>query len=118
VPDNLTPNEFPPRTPIDRKVERGWRIGSKPSIPPRKVTGQAPTSLHARNFLDCMRSRAQCTCDIEIGHRDTSAAILANIAHKLKAHLEWDPKTERFTNHSEANRLLTYEYRAPYRLPG
>lgn len=117
VADSLTPNEFPARTPIDRKVERGWRAGSKPSIVPRQVKGQAPTGLHARNFLDCMRSRALCTCDIEIGHRDTSAAILGNIAHKLKAHLEWDPKTERFTNHSEANRLLTYEYRAPYRLP-
>lgn len=117
VPDSLTPNEFPARTPIDRKVERGWRVGSKPAIEPRKGSGQAPTSLHARNFLDCVKSRQTCTCDIEVGHRDTSAAIIANIAHKLKAQLEWDGKNERFRNHPEANRLLSYEYRAPYRLP-
>jgi predicted dehydrogenase len=117
VPDSLTPSEFPARTPIDRRVERGWRAGAKPSIAPRQTKGQAPTGLHARNFLDCLRSRALCTCDIEVGHRDTSAAIIGNIAHKLKAHLEWDAKGERFTNHSEANRLLSYGYRAPYRLP-
>jgi predicted dehydrogenase len=117
VADSLTPNEFPARTPLDRKHERGWRTGAKPSIPPRKGTGQAPTGLHARNFLDCVKSRQTCTCDIEVGHRDTTAAIIGNIAHKLRAYLEWDPKAERFTNNSDANRLLSYEYRAPYRLP-
>ncbi len=117
VPDSLPQNEFPPRTPLDRTVERGWRTGAKPSIAPRKVAGRAPTAAHARNFLDCVRSRQTCHCDIETGHRSTSAAILGNIAHKLKAYLEWDAKAERFTNHSAANRLLSYEYRAPHRLP-
>jgi hypothetical protein len=73
--------------------------------------------LHARNFLDCIRSRQTCACDIEVGHRDTSAALLANIAHKTKSYLEWDAKAERFTNKSDANRYLSYEYRAPYKLP-
>jgi len=117
VPDSITRNEFPARTPVDRKVERGWRVGSKPQISPRKSAGSAPTSRHARNFLDCVKSRRTCNCDIEVGHRDTSAALIGNIAHKMKAYLEWDGKAERFVNHADANRLLSYAYRAPYRLP-
>jgi len=116
VPDNIIPNEFPARTPVDRTIERGYRTGSKPQIQPRQVKGSAPTNLHARNFLDCVRSRQTCHCDIEVGHRDTSAALIANIAHKRRAFLEWDAKAERFTNNEEANRLLSYEYRAPYKL--
>ena len=67
-------------------------------------------------FLDCIRSRQTCSCDIEVGHRDTTAALIGNIAHKTKSFLEWDAKAERFTNKAEANRLLSYEYRAPYKV--
>jgi predicted dehydrogenase len=117
VPDNVTPNEFPARSPVDRKLERGYRTGAKPQIAPRQTKGSAPTGLHARNFLDCVRSRQTCNCDIEVGHRDTTAALIGNIAHKTKSLLEWDAKAERFTNKADANRFLSYEYRAPYRLP-
>lgn len=116
VPDNIIPNEFPARTPVDRNLERGYRVGAKPQIQPRQEKGSAPTNLHARNFLDCVRSRQVCNCDIEVGHRDTSAALIGNIAHKCRALLEWDAKAERFTNNAEANRMLSYEYRAPYKL--
>ena len=75
------------------------------------------TAQHVRNFLDCVRSRQQCAADIETGHRSTSATIIANIALKTNALLEWDAKAERFTNNDEANKLLSYEYRKPYELP-
>jgi predicted dehydrogenase len=117
VPDSLTPNEFPARTPLDRARERGYRTGARPRIQPRQAQGRAETSDHARNFLDCVRSRQRCHCDIEQGHRDTSAALIGNIAHKTRSYLEWDARAERFTNNEAANRLLSYEYRAPYRLP-
>src|SRR5262249_62384827 len=96
---------------------RGWRTGAKPDISPRKGSGDAPTALHARNFLDCVRSRRPCTCDIETGHRDTTAAIIGNIAHKLKAYLEWDAKAERFRHNYKPHEMLSYAYRRPYRLP-
>jgi predicted dehydrogenase len=117
VPDALTPNEFPARTPIDRTVERGYRVGSKPAIEKKEVKGSAPTGLHARNFLDCVKSRKQCTSEIESGHRATSATLIANIAHKTKTYLEWDGKAEKFTNNQAANKYLKHEYRAPYQLP-
>jgi predicted dehydrogenase len=117
VPDVVTPNAFPIRTPLDRNVEKGWRTGAKTLIEARKTSGGAPTSAHARNFLDCVKSRQRPNCDVETGHRSTSAPLIANIAHKLKAFLEWDGKAERFTNHAAANQQLAYAYRSPHQFP-
>jgi hypothetical protein len=100
---------------VDRAGERRWRQGEKPMIEPRKVTGDSDTKHHARNFLDCVKSRRPCNCDIETGHRSTSATLLANVAHQTRTLLEWDAKREAFTNNPSANRLLDYEYRAGYR---
>jgi predicted dehydrogenase len=117
VPDDITPNEFPVRTPLDRAIQRGWRTGQRPMIEAKKVEGRTQDAHHARNFLDCVRSRERCHCDIETGHRSTSATLLGNIAYQTKSYLEWDAKAERFTNNQAANKRLSYEYRAPYELP-
>lgn len=120
VPDAITENEFPALSPITREKDRGYRVGARPVMEPRKVAGGpsgSDTALHARNFLDCIKSRKQCNCDIETGHRSTSATLLANIAHQTRSHLEWDAKAELITNHPAANKLLNYEYRPPYKLP-
>ena len=117
VPEEINDKVFPALTPLDRSLSQEYGSGRKPVIAPRKGAGDDGTTLHARNFLDCIRSRQACTCDIEIGHRGTSATLIANIAHQTKSYLQWDGKAERFTNNLEANKHLNYEYRAPYRLP-
>jgi len=117
VPDKLTPNAFPARTPLDRSVERGYRVGSKAVIEPREARGDTTDSGHARTFIDAVKSRQPGPCDIEVGHRDTTAALIGNIAHRTRSLLDWDAATERFTNNEEANRLLHYGYREPYKLP-
>ena len=117
VPEEINDKVFPALTPLDRSLSQEYGSGRKPVIAPRKGAGDDGTTLHARNFLDCIRSRQACTCDIEIGHRGTSATLIANIAHQTKSYLQWDGKAERFTNNPEANKHLNYEYRAPYRLP-
>jgi hypothetical protein len=71
-------------------------------------------NAHARNFLDCVKSRQKPNCDIEEGHRSTTYALLANIALAIKARLDWDAQAERFTNNDAANELLDYEYRQPW----
>ena len=116
VPDAITEREFPALSPLTRQQDAGWRNG-KPRMEPKKVRpgSTADTAPHARNFLDCVKSRAKCNCDIEIGHRSTSSTLLANIALKTHSVLDWDPQAEKFRNHPEANKLLSYPYRAPYR---
>jgi predicted dehydrogenase len=74
------------------------------------------TSALIRNFLDCIKSRQTPLCSLEEGHRSTSFAHLANIALATKTRLLWDADKEQFTNSSEANALLHYEYRKPWKL--
>lgn len=74
------------------------------------------TVVHARNFLDCMKSRAKPNADVEIGHRSTTMALLANISQVMEATLHWDPNAERITNLPDANQHLHYEYRKPWTL--
>jgi predicted dehydrogenase len=117
VPEEITDDEIPARSPLQRASDSKYARDRKAVIPPRKAEERDSTALHARNFLDCVRSRAKCNCDIETGHRSTSATLIANIAHQTKSYLEWSAETERFTNNDRANALLNYQYRAPYSLP-
>ncbi len=118
VPDNLKTGAFPALTPLDRSLERAYRTGVKPAIAPLKKSDKSDTTAeHARNFLDCVRSRKRCNCDIEIGHRDTVAALIGNIAYKTRSYLEWDGRAEQFTNQMAANEHLRYKYREPYQFP-
>jgi hypothetical protein len=116
VPERLSEVDVPDRTPLDRNYERAWGASRKAAMEPRSAKGSSDTAFHARNFLDCVKSRAKCNCDIVTGHLSTSATLIGNIAHKTKSYLEWDAKAERFTNSESANRLLQYKYRAPYKL--
>lgn len=117
VPDRITETLFGYRTPIDRSIERGYSASKKPAMEaPKPVKSRADTTWHARNFLDCVKTRAKCNCDILTGHLSTSATILGHISLRTKSYLEWDGKAERFTNNPAANKYLSYQYRAPYKL--
>jgi predicted dehydrogenase len=116
VPEALPAGEFPVFNPVDRKEGMADWKNRQPVIAGKKGSGDADTRHHARNFLDCVRSRETCNCDIETGHRNTSAALIGNISLRTESFLKWDEAKERFTNSDEANKLLNYEYRAPYKL--
>ena len=117
VPEQLTDLDFFARTPLDRVSERAYRTGRKTLVEPRSGGNAAEsTQAHARNFLDCVKSRGKCNADVQIGHVSTATTLLGNIAHKTASLLEWDGHAERFTNSEAANRLLSYKYRAPYKL--
>jgi predicted dehydrogenase len=116
VPDTLAGREVPARSPVDREYERSWRTGAHAMIQPVKGSGSGSTAPHVRNFLDCVRTRQACNCDLESGHQSTSMTLVANIALKTGAVLEYDTVREKFTNNSKADALLSYRYREPYRL--
>jgi predicted dehydrogenase len=88
-------------------------------IEPQKVVSEENVDLtyrHIRNFLECVRTRQTPNADVEVGHRSTTFALLANIALETKARLDWDQSTERFSNSEVANTLLHYRYRDPWKL--
>jgi len=70
--------------------------------------------VHVQNFLDCVKSRGIPISDIEIGHRSSSAPMLANIALRTGRKIHWDSKRERIIGDKEAEKLLTRTYRKPW----
>jgi predicted dehydrogenase len=73
---------------------------------------------HMGNLIECMRTRKPPVSDIEIGHRSSSACLLGNVALRTKERIEWDVAGETLTKGSAAaQKLLSREYRAPWKLP-
>ncbi len=117
VPQKVRAVELPALDPLNREKNREQARAVRDAGKPVEVKkmGDA-TTLHARNFLDCVKSRKQPNCSIETGHRSTTATLLARIAVQRGRYLAWDAVKERFTNDEEANKLLSYEYRQPWKL--
>ncbi len=69
---------------------------------------------HARNFLDCVKSRKTPATDLESGHRVVTVCHLANISLHLGRKLVWDAEKEEVVGDSEANRMLIRPYRSPW----
>jgi predicted dehydrogenase len=69
---------------------------------------------HARNFLDCIRSRRQPISDLESGHRIATLCHLANISLRLRRQVRWDGNKERIIGDPEAAQMLERPYRAPW----
>jgi hypothetical protein len=78
------------------------------------------TAYHIENWIECIKSRARCNADIEVGQRSSTLCSLVNIARdvgRVGEPLHWDPVAERFTNCDEANGLLSRPRRKGYELP-
>jgi predicted dehydrogenase len=119
VPERIVTKELPALSPIARAENAAQNRMTKVAMAPKSSKGSnnvANTADHARNFLDCVKSRKETHCPVETGHRSTSATLLAKMAFLRGRHLTWDAKAERVTNDEEANRLLSYHYREPWRL--
>jgi predicted dehydrogenase len=72
---------------------------------------------HVANMLECMKTRKLPQSDIEFGYRSTSTCLLGNVALRSKERLEWDVASQRLTKGSPAaQKLLSREYRAPWKL--
>ena len=74
------------------------------------------TALHARNFLDCVSTRRSPTPTSRSATARPPSACWPTSRSASRQRLEWDAEKERFTNSEEANELLHYEYRKPWKL--
>jgi len=74
---------------------------------------------HYQNFITCVKNRRQedLNADILEGHYSAMLCHLGNIAYRTGKRLEFDARTETFTNDKAANDLLGREYRKGYELP-
>ena len=99
-------------------VTRGKIEASNPEL----LTEPLPSSAqrlyvsndHMGNFFECVRSRKQPICDVEIGHRSASLCHLGVISIRLGRKLKWDPAKEQFVGDREASKFLAREMRKPW----
>ncbi|MEO0018574.1 MAG: hypothetical protein RLZZ522_1857 [Verrucomicrobiota bacterium] len=71
---------------------------------------------HMGNFFDCMRSRKDPICGVEVGHRSATVCHLGAISLRTGKKLQWDPDKEIFVgdNAAVANTHVAREMRKPY----
>jgi len=72
------------------------------------------TGSHRGDFLECVRTRKRCICDVEIGYRSVTVCHLGNICYWLNRPLRWDPEKQEFVGDAEASRWLDRPKRAPW----
>jgi predicted dehydrogenase len=80
----------------------------------KHVNAPEPTPLHAKHFVETLRTRKPSYADVATGHRSTIIPHLGNIAYKTGQKLHWDAAQEQFKNAPEANRMLTRDARKPW----
>ena len=72
---------------------------------------------HVGNLLDCMRTRQRPATDIEYGYHSSATCQLGNVALRSKEYLQWDVANQKLLKGGPAaQKLLTREYRAPWKL--
>ena len=92
-------------------------LGSKEEKGPGMSNGPTGHPEHMYNFLDCVKSREQPIANASVAHLSCGLVHLGEIAYRVGRVLHFDPQKEQFLDDSEADKLLTKEYREPWAMP-
>jgi len=80
--------------------------------------GENGHSRHPNNFLDCIKTREDPACPVEIGRAVAVCAHMANIAVRSNANrLQWDDLKNKFIGNRLASRYIKPNYRKPWVFP-
>ncbi|MGC8991480.1 MAG: hypothetical protein ACP5MD_15300, partial [Verrucomicrobiia bacterium] len=71
---------------------------------------------HAREFLDCVKSRRLTSTSAESAQRAATVGHLGQIAIRLGRKIRWNPATEEIIGDETASRLLGKSMREPWYL--
>ncbi len=92
-----------------------WKQGKYLPREMRKVKLYT-SSDHMENFLDCIRTRQTTVTPVEIGHNSAIPGHLCLISMKTGRKIRWDAKEEKIIGDPEASKLMTREYRGPWKM--
>jgi predicted dehydrogenase len=84
------------------------------TAPPESIP---PSPGHEREWLDCLKSRAQPSCNPDYHYKIDLALTLANLSYRLGRSVRFDPRTERIVDDKQAARMARPEYRSPWKFP-
>jgi hypothetical protein len=92
------------------EVVEGFRMERK------EQSAEDATGLHAKNFIECVRSRKQPNADVRTGHRSSNVAHLGNISYRSGDKIHWDATKEEIVDGPVASKLLARKARKPWDL--
>ena len=69
---------------------------------------------HARNFIDCVKSRKPTISPLDAAIRCDTISHLGDMAIRLGRTIKWDPAKEQIIDDAEAAKMLDRPLRAPY----
>ena len=72
---------------------------------------------HEREWLDCIKSRKQPSCNADYHAKIDVAIGLANVSYRLHRSVRFDAESEKITGDAEAARLARPVYRDPWKFP-
>jgi predicted dehydrogenase len=73
---------------------------------------------HQRNFLNSVKSRKPTITPVETAHHSAIPGHLGLISMLVGRRLKWDAQAEHILGDADASKLLTRDYRAPWKLAG
>jgi predicted dehydrogenase len=72
-------------------------------------------NANKRDWVECIKSRKQPFCSLDIGHRTAVICNLGNMSLRLGGRaIQWDPEKEVVVGDKEAAAMCTKEYREPW----
>ena len=71
---------------------------------------------HSRNFIDCVKSRKETICPVEMGIRCDTICHLVNAAAQTGREIKWDPKAEQIVGDKEAAKMITRPHRKKWKV--
>jgi predicted dehydrogenase len=88
-----------------------WKRPSKPGD-----EALPPSDEHNRNFIDCVKTRQETICPLEMGIRCDVICQMANLAALTGRKIRWDPVQEKIVKDAEAEKLLVRSYRDTWKV--
>jgi predicted dehydrogenase len=92
-----------------------WKSGKYLPRELRKVKLYSSAN-HWQNFLDCIRTRQPAITPVETGHNSALPGHLSFIAMQTGRKIVWDAKQETIVGDPAACKLMTREYRSPWKM--
>ncbi len=71
---------------------------------------------HVRNFIDCVKSRKETVCPVEMAIRCDAIAHMVDATARTGRVINWDPKAEQIIGDAEATALLTRPFREEWKV--
>ncbi|MDB6109367.1 MAG: iolG 4, partial [Pedosphaera sp.] len=71
---------------------------------------------HQKNFIDCVKSRQPTITPVETAHHSAIPGHLGLISMRVGRKIKWDVKREHIIGDDAASKLLTRDYRSPWKL--